>query len=369
MKKFFSAIGISLALCSTHISTGQACTDFRLKGQDGTVIIARSMEFAVDLKSNLMTSPRGRTFSDTAPNGKAGMSWKAAYGYVFLDGFNLGVALDGMNEQGLSVESLYLPGETLYPMVPDGQESHALSYVHFGDWVLGNFKTVDEVRQALANVYVFAQTLPQINMIFPLHYAIYDSTGKGLVVEFVNGKMMLYENIVGVLTNAPTYSWQITNLRNYVNLTPVTPKPVVAGGITFVATGQGSGMLGLPGDVSPPSRFVKISVLLKTVFPTNNVDDTLNLAQHIINNVDIPLGWVRETQQLNTATNELTQWVVFKDLTHKMFYYRTYGDLTLRAVDLSKINFAENAPQLKMPIVTKQYVVDMTQQFNGSGGK
>ncbi|TAK75088.1 MAG: choloylglycine hydrolase family protein [Gammaproteobacteria bacterium] len=367
MKKFFSTISLSAALFCSSLSIGQACTDFRLSAQDGTVMITRSMEFALELNSNVMTSPRGRTISDTAPNGKAGMSWKTTYGYVFLDGLNTGIVADGMNEQGLSVEGLYLPGETQYQTVPDGQESHAVSYLHFGDWVLGNFKTVEEVRQALAGIFVFAQALPQFNnLIFPLHYAIYDSSGKGMVVEFVGGKVNIFDNLVGIMTNSPTYDWHIANLRNYISLTPITPKPVVVNGITFAATGQGAGMVGLPGDISPPSRFVKVAVMLKTVLPPKNAEEALNIAQHIINNVDIPLGFVREAQKMGTATNELTQWVVFKDLTHKMFYYRTYGDLTLHAVDLSKINFAENTPQLKMPIASKPYIMDMTQQLMDS---
>jgi choloylglycine hydrolase len=272
--------------------------------------------------------------------------------------------VDGMNEVGLAAEALYLPNETQYQTVADGNEKQGLPYLRFIDWVLGNFKTVDEVKKALTAVFVIDQQIPQTKgMVFPLHFNITDSTGKSIVVELVNGKMHLYDNEIGVMTNAPTYDWQLTNLRNYVHLSPTTPKPVIAAGITFVATGQGSGMLGLPGDISPPSRFVKISVLLATAFKPADAVSALNLAQHIINDVDIPLGFVREGGDINQATNESTEWIVFKDLTNKIFYYRTYSDTTLRAVDLSKVNFAPNAPQRKMPITSKQYVEDMTSQF------
>src|SRR5580700_4990846 len=110
------------------INTSQACTDFRIIAKDGTVLIARSMEFAANLKSNLLTSPRGRNFYMHAPNGKSGASWKSRYGYVYLDGFNLDMPVDGMNEQGLSYEALYLPGETTYQTIPAGQENRALPY-------------------------------------------------------------------------------------------------------------------------------------------------------------------------------------------------------------------------------------------------
>ncbi len=357
-----------LSLASTLLLTGMslalACTDFRLVAADGSVLITRSMEFAIDMKSNLMTSSRGREFKTTTPNQKEGLSWKSKYGYLFLDGMGLGVPLEGMNEHGLAYEALLFPGEAEYQTIPDNKEKQAVSYVNFGDWILGNFKTVEEVREALQDIYVYEQTLPQLNnAVFPIHFSIYEASGKGIVVEYVKGKLHIYDNHIGVMTNSPTYDWHITNLRNYVNLTPVSPKPIVDNGVTFAATGQGAGMLGLPGDISPPSRFVKMAVMSKTVTTPADAPAALNTAQHMINNVDIPLGFVREAQKEGTATNELTQWVVFKDLTHKILYYRTYDDLTLHAVDMNKLDFSENAPALKMPIASKPFILDMTPQF------
>jgi choloylglycine hydrolase len=122
-------------------------------------------------------------------------------------------------------------------------------------------------------------------------------------------------------------------------------------------------MLGLPGDVSPPSRFIKIATLLHVAIPVDTITNALNLAEHVINNVDIPLGLVREPSSGN-ATNETTQWVVFKDLTHRVLYYRTYADMSLRAVSLDKINFTENAPRLKMPLARAAMVQDLTEQFS-----
>lgn len=343
-----------------------ACTDFRVISKDNTVIITRSMEFALDLKSNVVNTSRNTLFNTSAPNGKPGLSWRNKYGYVYLDGLNTGRALDGMNEQGLSFEALYLPGETQYQIVPVNQESHALPYLSLGDWILGNFSNVDEVKVAIQTLHIFSQELPQMkNVIFPLHFSVFDRSGKGIVIEYIGGKLFIYDNALGILTNSPTYDWHIINLRNFVNLTPMTPNPILAQGITFTATGQGSGMLGLPGDISPPSRFIKIAVLLKNVLIPNTAIEALNVAQHIINNVDIPLGFVREIQAPNKVSNELTQWVVFKDLKNNIFYYRTYGDLTLHAIDLKQINFNPGAPQFRMPIKSPQFVIDMTQKFMG----
>src|SRR5579872_71431 len=190
-------------LVSMLIHSAFACTDFRLTAKDGTVLITRSLEFALDLKSELCTSNRDRNFTTTGPDGKPTMSWKTKYGYVFLNGLNIDMAADGMNEKGLSFEALYLPNFAEYQTVPAGHMDQAIPYYNFGDWVLGNFETVDQVRAALNTVYVYAEKLPQTdNTVFPLHFAIYDATGKGIVVEYVGGKLNVYENKIGVMTNS-----------------------------------------------------------------------------------------------------------------------------------------------------------------------
>ena len=322
------------------------------------------MEFATDLQSNLRSRPRGTTFTTTAPDGKPGISWKSQYGYLYLDSMNVDRTVDGMNEYGLSFGALYLPGETQYQTVPAEKSNQALPYMSVGDWILGNFKTTDEVRKAITSVYVFSQKIDGLgDIIFPLHFAIHDASGKSIIVEYVGGKMQIYDNAVGILTNSPIYSWHIANLRNYLNLSPYAPDPIVAGGMTFTATGQGAGDLGMPGDSSPPSRFVKIAYFKKYVLQTNDALSTINLAEHLMNTVDIPLGSVRAKQANAEDSDELTQWVVFKDLTHKIFYYRTYRNLTLRSVDMSKVDFSEKAVSLKMPIASDPYVMDVTQQF------
>lgn len=361
MKRLLIIFGF---FCSLFINTtANACTDFRLTSKDGNVLVTRTLEFALDLKSQLRTSTRGRVFTNTAPDGKPGLTWKAKYGYLYLDGLGVDIAMDGMNEKGLSIEALYLPGFAGYQTVPAGQDANALPYIQTGNWVLSNFATVDEVKAALSQVYIFNQMIPGLgNTVFPLHFAVYEASGKSIVIEIVNGKVNIYDNQLGLMTNSPTYDWHVTNLTNYAYLTPQNPKPVQDNGVLFASTGQGYGMIGLPGDISPSSRFVKIATLLRVVVPANNAVDNLNLAQHIINNVDIPVGLAREPQNGN-FTSDKTQWAVFKDLTNRVFYYRTYGDTSLHSVSLAKLNFAEGAPRLKMPLTNVQFIQDQTDQF------
>ncbi len=352
-----------------YLTPSLACTDFRLTAKDGTVLITRSMEFAADMQANLRSSPRGRAFNFTSSDGKEAMTWKANYGYVYIDGMNYDAAIDGLNEEGLSFEALYLPGLAQYQTVPPGQNKRALPYIHMGDWILSNFKTIDEVREALDSVYIFEQKIPEIgDMLFPLHFAVYDATGKSIIIEYIEGKLHLYDNQIGILTNSPGYDWHLTNLNNYVHLRPVNPPPIVDDKLKFAATGQGYGMVGLPGDISPPSRFIKTAVLTNVVLPADQAPDLLNLAQHIINNVDIPRGLVREPDS-GKFSNDITQWTVFKDLSHKVLYYRTYANFNIRAVSLAKIDLSEKGPRLKMPLASPQEVQDLTNDFLKSSEK
>lgn len=359
--RFFKTSLIMLAFCASNNAV--ACTDFKVTAKDGSIVITRSMEFALDLKSNLRSSPKGREFTTSAPSGKAGLTWKARYGYIFLDGLNADYAVDGINEQGLTYEALFFPGFAKYQDIADKQSYQGLPYMRMGDWALSNFKTVDEIRKALPSILVFAQTIPEAgDMIFPLHFSFYDASGKGLIVEYIDGQLNMYDNNVGVFTNAPAFNWHTTNLNNYVSLKPYNPSPVTVNGVTYEATGQGGGMVGLPGDITPPSRFIKTAILSAVALQPANAAEAVNLAEHIINNVDIPLGLAREPQTGN-YTNELTQWVFFKDISNRVVYFRTYNNMTLRSVNMAQVNFDPKSPRLKMPIATQAYVQDLTTDF------
>lgn len=102
--------------------------------------------------------------------------------------------------------------------------------------------------------------------------------------------------------------------------------------------------------------------MLKNVYSANNAQELLNLAEHIMNNVDLPSGYVRAVSNGQPIT-DITQWVVFKDATHKTFYYRTYNNMTPYKIDMDKLDFSENARRLKMPLKVEPYVMNVTDQF------
>ncbi|VEG89947.1 linear amide C-N hydrolase [Legionella spiritensis] len=328
-----------------------ACTNIMVKAKDNAVVIARTLEFGPSLQSEIITSPVGKKFSNIAPNGKPSKSWTAKYGYVFLNFFKQDHAVDGMNNKGLSMGLLYLPGYTDYPKATDDNVKSGIPYYQIGDWILSQFATTDEVKNALRDVVVFGQDLDVPNqgkVTFPVHVVVNDAKGKSIVIEFNKGAMQVYDNPLGILTNGPTFDWQINNLKNYVNLTPYSVNPIKVGDIIYSATGQGAGMFGLPGDTTPPSRFVKMSFLQETALPVETAEKAVVLAHHIIENVFIPNGMVRDAK--GSPDTETTQWTVFKDLANATFYFKSYDYPMLQRIDLNKIDFSANAPILRIPV-------------------
>ena len=168
---------------------------------------------------------------------------------------------------------------------------------------------------------------------------------------------------LGIMTNAPRFPWQLANLRQYVAMTNEKPGPFQQSGLTFPATGHGSGMFGLPGDLTPPSRFVRLGVLTRFVDMQPDAERTLNLAQHIINTFDIPLGLITDTlPDKKTVLKETTQWVTFRDLTRHILYFRTYVNQNLRKIDLNRIDFSGTQVQRIPMFGTPEVIVDVTDQ-------
>lgn len=184
-----------------------SCTDFVVQPKDGSQIVGRSMEWGVNLDSQVWKHARGEERVSQTPAGKAGVAWRSKYGYLALDANHMPVTIDGMNEKGLSVGLLWMPGSA-YQDVTSARAEDVLNLVDLSDWLLGNFSTVDEVKTAIATVKVWAPELAEWGGVPAAHLAIHDCSGNSAVIEFVDGQQHIYDNPAGVLTNAPTFSYQ-----------------------------------------------------------------------------------------------------------------------------------------------------------------
>ncbi|MEA3494340.1 MAG: choloylglycine hydrolase family protein [Candidatus Margulisiibacteriota bacterium] len=357
-KKFL----VLLLVCAFMAGNVFACTVFKATAKDGSIVSARTMEFGYDVQSEIVIIPRGKEFVSPTPDNKAGLAWKNKYGYVAVDGYGEDVAVfDGLNEAGLAFSGLWYESDMQWQKIASGDEKRTLAHAYLGAWILGNFSTVGELKDAIKTVKVFGAVVPQMGMAPPLHFAVYDAKGGSIVVEYDYGMVNVYDNPLGVMTNAPNFPWHLTNLRTYVAMSPEQAKPQDYAGMRVKQMGHGSGMFGLPGDITPPSRFIKMAVLLKYADEVKDAKGALNLSRHVINNVDIVKGTVVDKDKDGKAVaSETTEWTTFRDLTNRVFYFTTYDNLTMRKVDLKRVDFSREKT-LSMS-ADDEVIIDLTER-------
>jgi len=321
-------------------SAADACTGIRLTAADGTVVHARTLEFGVDLDSNVLVSPRGYERIGATPDGKNGLAWKAKYASVGANGARLPILVDGVNEAGLAAGLFYFPTTAGYMAYAPEDAAKTIAPWQLGSWLLDNFASVDEVKAKIGSILVAGTVLKQWGFSPPVHAIVHDASGKSLVIEYVGGKLNLYDNPLGVITNSPGFDWHMANLRNYVNFSLENHPPIQLGPVKLEPFGQGSGMLGLPGDFTPPSRFVRAAAFSQSVLEPKTGDDAVTTAFHILNNFDIPKGSTREAEkdEHGNIVAEYTLWTAASDLKAKRYYFRTYDDSRIRVIDLMKMN-------------------------------
>ncbi|WP_292592782.1 linear amide C-N hydrolase [Mesotoga sp. UBA5825] len=205
-------------------------------------------------------------------------------------------------------------------------------------WILVNFDNLDSLKRALSELTMWGEVNELLQEVPPLHLSLQDSSGGSMVLEFTDGEVIVYENPNGVLTNSPELPWHLSNLRNYVNLSPYM-KETEINGITYKGIGFGSGYVGIPGDVTPPSRFVRISFLREFSNSVETEEEGVMLALHLVNTVDIPAG-VSKREESSTESFESTQWVTIKGNKNLKLYFRTYDCASLFVVDLNRVDFS-----------------------------
>lgn len=368
--KLIAAVLLSLLVIMSSLPLpSQACTEVRIKAKDGSIVVGRSMEFAQEINSSVILQPKGQTNVSELPGGKKGIEWTSKYGVLYLDGFGMDdLAVDGMNEAGLGLGALFFPGEAQYQdMKSDTSQTITINDLPL--YILQNFGTLDEIKEALPSLNVVGIKTPQMGgIIVPAHFSVYDKTGKGIIIEYTKAGLNIYDSI-GVMTNSPEYSWHLTNIKNYVELTAEGAEPIVIDGVSFASTGQGSGLMGIPGDPTPPSRFIRAGAMAYLAENPGDAAGALTLAMHIMNTVDIPLGTVRDFSD-KESFGDYTQWVVGRDLTNGVLYFRTYNNMTLRSIDMKKFDMSEGAPRLTIPVNGADgAVVDVTADLKPAAGE
>ncbi len=178
------------------------------------------------------------------------------------------------------------------------------------------------------------------------------------MIEPLKGELVTFDNPLGVFTNSPEFPWHVTNLRNYVNLSVTNPPPMELEGLKFSAFGHGAGMVGLPGDFTPPSRFVRAAIFSQVSAPPQNTEDAILQVFHVLNQFDIPKGALRGT--LNGKTYyDYTLLTSARDPHNLKYYFNCYEDQSIRMVHLKAFDPNGKAVK-KFPMTGQEKITDIS---------
>ena len=236
---------------------------------------------------------------------------------------------DAMNETGVCMAGLNFPGFAQYSKHVDGRDNVAC--FEFIPWVLGQCRNLKEVRKLLARLCLietpFSTELPTAQ----LHWIISDKTGCITVEPLADG-IRLYDNPVGVLTNNPPFDDQMFQLCNYMHLSPDPPQNHFSQNVDLKPYSRGMGAIGLPGDLSSQSRFVRAAFTKLNSLCTE--EESVSQFFHILDSVSQTRGCCR----LGKESCEITQYTSCCNASRGIYYYTTYGNRRISAVELHREN-------------------------------
>ena len=334
---FKKIIAAAFALQMIFMPTSFGCTGIIIKTENGISIPARTMEFGFDVRSKLLAIPRGTTIKFLSSiDGKDGYTMTTKYGFAGMNAVEKNIVVDGVNEAGLYLGCFYFAGFASYEKLTSENQSRAVSSEEFGNFILGSFASINEVIKGLNDVTIVGSFIEDIQGEAPFHYAVTDKSGRSVVIEYTKDGLQIYENTVNAICNNPTYDWHLTNLRNYVNLAPNNAQGCSLNGKNYTPLGEGTGMLGLPGDYTSPSRFVRATAFVNTTLPSQNIEEGIFRAFHLLNAFDIPKGVVRQPTPDGVHT-DYTVWTSAVDTKNSVYYYKTYKNQNVRKLVLKDI--------------------------------
>ena len=332
------------------------CTNLfkQFSGDFAGIISARTMDFGtivkpvpVTLKPNVVAYPRNTQFPTHSKLLEIGeelvgllpkkpLNWKNQYGFVGMDvGPYIAdflkvdiekispIFLDGMNEKGLSAATLWLDGSEYQDEADTDTNVMFLDVVAY---ILGTCANVSEAKAQLEQITVVSPIKFLNN--YPAHYIFIDPDPNTtpLVVEYRDGKPNFYDVANGVLTNEPPYPEMLKAQEKYSDLS-----------IYQDTKNDPPGLLGLPADSSPISRFARATKFCESVYQPSNLQEATTLLQVIIQNIEVPLGTVVEKG--NDMVLDYSQWLVVRDHSNLLYYYASFDNQTLKRIDLNNIDF------------------------------
>ena len=255
---------------------------------------------------------------------------------------------DAINEKGLGIAGLNFVGNADYKDKTKGKDN--IAPFEFIPWILSQCSTVKEARNLIERMNFlnvpFNDSLP----LAELHWIISDSV-ESITVESVSDGINIYDNPVGVLTNNPTFDKQMFNLNNYMSLSTKPPKNTFAPSLHLERYSRGMGAIGLPGDLSSQSRFVRVAFVKMNSVSESNEKQSVSQFFHILNSVDQQRGCC----DLGDGKYEITIYTSCCNTNKGIYYYTTYDNHQITMVDMHKENL-NGYKLIRYPLISEEQI-------------
>lgn len=255
---------------------------------------------------------------------------------------------DAVNEKGLGMAGLNFVGNAAFWDSKDGMDN--IAQFEFIPWILGQCASVGDARKRIEGMNMlnipFSDKLPLSH----LHWIIADKDAC-ITVEAVSDGIKVYDNPVGVLTNNPPFDKQLFALNNYMHLTPKSPQNTFGGGLELQRYSRGMGAIGLPGDLSSQSRFVRVAFVKKNSLSGDGESESVSQFFHILNSVDQQRGCC----ELDDGKYEITLYTSCCNTAKGIYYYTTYDNHQITAVDMHKEDL-DGDTLIRYPLVKEEQI-------------
>lgn len=255
---------------------------------------------------------------------------------------------DATNEKGLSMAGLNFPGNADYK--PLAEDKDNVATFELIPWLLGQCATVEEAKVYLARMNLANTPFSPQFPVSPLHWIIADRDC-AITVESVREGIRIYDNPVGILTNNPPFDYQMTNLTNYMSLSTEPPENHFSDQLDLTPYSRGMGMLGMPGDLSSASRFVRVAFTKLHSVSGTSESESISQFFHILGSVAQQRGCVH----MGEGKYEITIYTSCCNIDRGIYYYTTYENSQITGVDLHRENL--DGQQLsRYPLITGQQI-------------
>lgn len=305
------------------------CTSVIYENQNNEFFLARTMDFSIPLSGKPIFIPKDFVFYKA----QSKKTFSSSYHFVgagrLVDEYVFG---DGVNEKGLSVASLYFSDDAVY-QEPKNMNELQLAPHDVVAWLLGTCETVAEVTSKIKEISIVAEVSPVINGVLPLHWLVADKTGASIVIEPVKQGLEIYENTVQVMANSPSFPWHLTNLNQYPMLSNISAPSSNYHEFIAKGNGAGSGAVGLPGDYTSISRFVRIAFMNQYCEKGQTPEESINIISRMLSAVYIPKG----VKLKSNGAIDYTQFTSFMDLERSSYVINYYENNRFLQIDLKDL--------------------------------